>query len=221
MIRAVIFDMDGVIIDSEKDYKQIEWDMYAEMGLPVSEEEAMESMGTVCRDWWQTLKNRYHFEQSAEELAAREDRLYVEYLFDDSRPKTMMPGADALLVALKERGLKTAVASSSVPQAIERVLGLFKIEQYFDKKVSGHEVKAGKPAPDVFLKAAEHLGVLPEECLVVEDSYNGIRAAKAAGMQCIAYLSAPEGVVDYTLADYKVADFADFFDVTAPLFDNH
>lgn len=211
MIKAVIFDMDGVIIDSESDYKRIEWEMYQEMGLPVTKEEALSNMGTTCKDWWAELKRRYQFEESAEELAEREDERYVAYLFDDHIEKTMMKGADEFLKALKEKGYKTAIASSSVKRGINRVLEIFHLEEYFDVVVSGHEVQKGKPAPDVFLKAAERLAVSPEECMVIEDSYNGIVAAKTAGMQCTAYLSAPEGLVDYSKADYCIKEFSEYF----------
>lgn len=213
MIKAVIFDMDGVIIDSEKDYKKIEREMYEKLGIDMSEEEALLSMGKVTTDWWREVVERHGLTLSPEALADQEDQAYLDYLFSDETEKTMCPNVDDLLKALKERGIKTAVASSSLMNGINRVLSIFNLEEDFDARISGQEVAHGKPAPDVFLKAAEVLGVCPEECLVIEDSFNGIKAAKAAGMCCVAYLSAPEGLVDYSEADYRIRDHRDFFDV--------
>ena len=215
MIRAVIFDMDGVIIDSEKDYKKIEMDMYRALGISMTEEEALESMGKVTTEWWREITARFGLKQSPEALAEAEDKAYLEYLFSDDTPKNMCPGVDTLLRALKARGIRTAVASSSLIDGIKRVLDIFGLDAYFDVELSGQQVDRGKPAPDIFLKAAALLETAPGECLVIEDSFNGITAAKAAGMTCAAYLSAPEGVVDTSAADYQVADYEDFFDIVA------
>lgn len=212
MIEAVIFDMDGVIIDSETDYKQIELDMYAEMGLEMSEEDAVKSMGRVTVDWWRELKERFGFEQSPEELAEYENKLYLDFLFSDEKQKTMMEGVDVFLKTLRDKGYRVAIASSSTVPAINRVLELFNLEDAFDVRVSGDHVAVGKPAPDIFLRAAELLAIEPEKCMVIEDSGSGILAAKRAGMQCTAYLSAPEGQVDYHLADYRISHFDRFFE---------
>ena len=212
MIEAVIFDMDGVIIDSEPDYKQIEMDMYDEMGLAMSEEDAVKSMGRVTVDWWRELKERFGFEESAEELAEYENKLYLDFLFSDEKQKTMMEGVDTFLKTLKDKGYRIAIASSSTVPAINRVLELFNLEEAFDVRVSGDHVAVGKPAPDIFLRAAELLNVDPEKCIVIEDSGSGILAAKRAGMQCTAYLSGPEGQIDYRLADYQISDFGRFFE---------
>ncbi|MDO4288986.1 MAG: HAD family phosphatase [Eubacterium sp.] len=217
MIKAVIFDMDGVIIDSERDYQQIEIDMYKQLGISMTAQEAQESMGKVTLEWWREVIERFGLKASAEALAEAEDKAYLDYLFSDETQKTMCPGVDRLLQALKARGLKTAVASSSLMDGINRVMAIFNLDAYFDLKLSGQQVACGKPAPDIFLRAAELLGVLPEECLVIEDSFSGIKAAKAAGMGCVAYLSAPEGVVDYSAADYRVKNYDDFFEAVAIL----
>ncbi len=152
MIEAVIFDMDGVIIDSEPDYKQIELDMYAEMGLEMSEEDAVKSMGRVTVDWWRELKERFGFEQSAEELAEYENNLYLDFLFSDENQKTMMEGVDVFLKTLRDKGYRIAIASSSTVPAINRVLELFDLEDAFDVRVSGDHVAVGKPAPDIFAR---------------------------------------------------------------------
>lgn len=213
MIEAVIFDMDGVIIDSETDYKQIETDMYKELGIDMSEEDALKSMGRDCVSWWSELKERFNLKQTAEALADLENKAYMDYLFSDTKEKRMMEGVDTLLKTLKQKGYKTAVASSSIVPAINRVLSMFNLEAYFDERVSGDHVENGKPAPDIFLKAAERLKVAPESCIVIEDSQSGILAAKRAGMLCTGYESAPKGVVDYSKADYQLKDYNRFFDI--------
>lgn len=213
MIKGVIFDMDGVIIDSEPVYKEIEKSLYKELGIYLTEAEIMDSMGKGTHQWWCEVVNKYNLKEDPKVLSDREDNTYLDYLFDDTAEKVMMPGLDGLLKNLKAKGIKTAVASASVPAAIEQVIGLFGLADYFDALVSGTQVPQGKPAPDIFLKAAELIDVPSEYCLVVEDSQNGVLAAKRAGMKAAAYLSAPEGFLDFSQADYQFKKHAELMDM--------
>lgn len=210
MIKAVIFDMDGVLIDSEPVFKGIERDLYKELGIEVSHDLILQNMGMVIVECWKRIIQTYRLDEDPEKWGKIESQRYLNYLMDDNMPKIPMDGTLELMASFKKRKIKMAVASSSDVEAINKVCEIFGYDAYMDKKISGTQVKYGKPAPDVFLKAAELLEVAPEECLVIEDSYNGIQAALAAGMECVAYLSAPEGSVDTSDAHYQMKHHKDF-----------
>ena len=210
MVEGIIFDMDGVIIDSEPKYIEIEVELYKELGIQMTREEKHRFMGMGMVELWQRIKDEYSVELDPEIWAKREEKIYFEYLFGDE-DKVMMEGVDELLDELvNKRHLKVALASSSSHRAISHVLKIFDIKKYFDVQISAEDVTYSKPAPDIFLKAAEALGVPPEKCLVIEDSRNGITAAKKAGMLCVGFASAPEGYVDYSKADGKIDRHKDF-----------
>lgn len=217
MIEAVIFDMDGVIMDSEPVYNAIEREMHKEIGLDLPDEILFQSMGKGSLSWWRELKERYDFPGDPAEYARREDEEYLDYLFSDETEKVMMPGFDVLLKELKAKGYKIAIASGATIKAIDRVVEIFGFEAYIDARVSGDEVDNGKPAPDVFLEAAARLGVQPAACVVVEDSVTGLMGALAGGMTAVAYMSAPAGLLDYSLADYRINDHAELLAILADL----
>lgn len=204
MINAVIFDMDGVLIDSESVYKSIEQDLYKELGIVVPQDLILKSMGMVVVEWWKKIIRIFDLDEDPEKWGEIESQRYLDYLMDEHQQKIPMEGALELMASLKKKNIKMAVASSSGVAAINRVCELFGYDDYIDEKISGTNVKHGKPAPDIFLKAGELLNVTPKHCLVIEDSYNGIQAALAAGINCVAYLSAPEGTVDTSKANYRI-----------------
>ncbi|MEG1432658.1 HAD family hydrolase [Eubacterium sp.] len=204
MIKAIIFDMDGVIIDSEGVYKKIEGEMYRDLGIEMSQEEALMNMGMGIHNWWKKLQVKYQLKEDPKALADQEVQAYLDYLFDDKQEKRFMDGIGESLAALSERGYRLGVASGSDAVAVDRVLAISGLQEYFTARITASDVVVCKPDPEIFLKAAEALEVTPGECLVIEDSYNGILAAKAAGMGCLAYTSAPEGMVDYSLADGRL-----------------
>ena len=111
------------------------------------------------------------------------------------------------LKSIKNRGLKTAVASSSGYDLIGLILSRLGISEYFDSITSGNDVKRGKPDPDVFLLAAERIGVNPRDCFVVEDSENGVKAAKSAGMKTLGYINPTSGYQCLDMADFITDDF--------------
>jgi HAD superfamily hydrolase (TIGR01509 family) len=118
-------------------------------------------------------------------------------------------GVVAFLDALKLNGYTLAIASSSLKRNVDLILGKLKLTAYFDFIVSGEQVTKGKPEPDIFLKVAEHYGLHPNECVVIEDSTNGVAAAKAAGMHCLAYFNPTSGEQDLSKADQVFKSFAD------------
>jgi HAD superfamily hydrolase (TIGR01509 family) len=206
MITAVIFDMDGVIADSEYFNIKAKHVILHNAGVEVDWHYHDKFLGTTHEYMWTKMKEE--FPQLKEEV-----RYYID-LWVKTRKELIkeeglkpMPGVVDLIHGLKEKDLKLAVASSSLKEDIMENMDTFGITDCFDAFVSGSECENGKPDPEIFLKAAKALGKDPKECTVVEDSTAGVAAAKAAGMRCIGY--APEDAVkqDIHLADQIVTEF--------------
>lgn len=186
MIEAIIFDMDGVLVDSEPFHTLIEKRQFELNGLSVSEEEHLNYMGTASELMWSQIHKNHKTNISVEELLEQNRTESIRF-FTELENIPVMHGLPELLEKLSKRNYHLAVASSSFPEIIELLLGKSGLKKYFKVIVSGEEAGKSKPAPDIFLLAAKKLGVSPENCLVVEDSQNGIKAARAAGMFCVAY----------------------------------
>jgi beta-phosphoglucomutase len=183
-IQAVIFDMDGVLVDSEPLINAAAIAMFKEKGLEVQPTDFLPFVGAGEDRYIGGVAETYHFRL---DLPAAKQRTYQIYL--DLVPSHLeaFPGAHDLVFACRKAGLRIAVASSA--DKIKIVANLEKIGlplEFWDAVVVGEEVTYKKPAPDIFLSAAKKLNTQPEECVVVEDAINGIQAAKAAGMRCIA-----------------------------------
>ena len=181
-VRAVIWDMDGVIIDSAEEHRQA-WQRLARE----------ESVRFSDADFWSTFGKRNDdiitfvwSAQSPERLQALADRkeAYFRALIRDSAAP--LPGSIELLRGLHEAGFAQALASSAPVENIRLISDVLGLGHYLTALVSGETVAHGKPAPDIFLKAAGELGIVPTQCLVIEDAVAGVQAAHAAGMRCIA-----------------------------------
>jgi beta-phosphoglucomutase family hydrolase len=188
MIEAIIFDMDGVLVDSEPIHTEIEKRQFKMNGISISDEEHRRFMGTTSENMWRKIARRYQLKRPVEQLIAQNRTESIRY-FTEISEIPVMPGLVDFLERLKAKNYPMAVASSSVPEIIVLILQKTDLRKYFQAVVSGQEAGKSKPEPDVFLLAARKLKVAPENCLVVEDSENGIRAAHAAGMSCVAYQS--------------------------------
>lgn len=186
MIKAVIFDMDGVLVDSEPFHVEIEKRQFTLNNVPVTREEQQQYMGVAAEVMWRTLSERYSINRSVEELIEQNRAESIRF-FSEVDEIPLMPGVIELLEVLRANNYPLAVASSSFPEVIDLVLERTCIRSYFQEVVSSQEAGRSKPEPDVFLLAAKRLGVEPRNCLVVEDSANGIKAAHSANMSCVAY----------------------------------
>lgn len=206
---AVLFDMDGVIIDSEPLHFDADQKTMAYLGHEVSYQELEKYVGMTNPDMWAQVKREYPIEQTVEEIIEYQLALKIEMLGkEDDEP---IDGIRDLLAELQRSQKKIALASSSPRIFIEEVLKKFNIIHLFDSIVSGEEVPRGKPAPDVFLAAARELGVPPERCVVIEDSQNGVKAAKSAGMTCVGFINPNSGNMDLSLADVTVHSIRDIY----------
>jgi HAD superfamily hydrolase (TIGR01509 family) len=182
VIEAVVFDMDGVLIDSEHVWDDVRMRLALERGGRWHERAQRDMMGMSSREWSRYMHETIGLAEPPDEI----NRLVVERLLEryaDAPP--LIDGAvDA--VARLAAWWPLAIASSSNRPVIDAVLGATPLGRYFAATVSSEEVPRGKPAPDVYLEAARRLDVEPRRCAAVEDSHNGILAARAAGMRTLA-----------------------------------
>ena len=201
-MKAVIFDMDGVIIDSEPIHFEVDMQTMRDLGFDISSKELEKYVGTTNEHMFTDLKSKYNIKQSIEEIINYKVELTKRKVIQsDLEP---IEGIKELLVHLKNKNIPTAIASSSPRSFIDVVVSKFNLQDYFNFIVSGEEVNNGKPDPDVYIEAAKKLGFPPEDCIVVEDSRNGVLAAKAAGMKCIGFQNINSGNQDLSKADIIV-----------------
>ena len=184
MLEAAIFDMDGVIIDSEPMWREVEIELFGAIGIPLTDEMCKETMGLrvdeVVAFWFE--RHPGHTGQAAalvEDIVAGVVRLIEER-------GEMLPGVPEAIAIFEERGLKLGLATSSFYEIIEAVLTRFDLKGRFEIVHSAQDEEFGKPHPAIYLSTAAKLGVEPERCVAIEDSPNGVLSAKRAGMKAIA-----------------------------------
>ena len=204
MLGAVIFDMDGVIIDSEPLYFEIDKKVFRKYGYEITDDVLNKYVGVSCPDMWRAVLTYYDFGADIEDIMKVQEGI-KDVVFSDT-DLVAIAGINELLADLSRNGVKTAVASSSSRSLIMHVLQRLGIVSCFDVITSGQEMPRGKPFPDIFLKTAELLEVRPEECVVIEDSNHGIKAATAAGMATIGFINPNSGVQDLSQATCMVKD---------------
>lgn len=183
LYNAVVFDMDGVIFDSERAVMQCWKEVASRHNIPDIEKAILACTGTTMVRTREIMLNLYGADFPYDEYA-RESSAIFHSRYDGGR-LPMKPGVKELLTFLKERGKKIALASSTRQQVVTDELRNAGIIEYFDRIICGDMVSRSKPAPDIFLKACEELNVSPSDSYAIEDSYNGIRAAHAGGLHPI------------------------------------
>ncbi|PLT47557.1 Hydrolase, haloacid dehalogenase-like family [Paenibacillus pasadenensis] len=205
--QAFLFDMDGVIIDSEPLHFAVDIETVRALGAEIDQHGLEPYVGMTNPEMWKRLRAQFGFEPSIAEIIELQMNRKLEALAASGL--TAMDGIAELIDALLAAGVRIGVASSSPRVFIEAVLGQFGLLDKFGCIVSGEEVPMGKPAPDVYREAARQLGVSPDACVVLEDSRNGVRAAKAAGMRAIGLRNPNSGQQDLSEADWIVGSIAD------------
>ena len=178
-IAAVLFDMDGLVLDTEKLYTRFWQEAAKALGYPMTKEQAL-GMRSLNRGAG-LAKLQSYFGPSVDYDVIRNKRIELMDAFVEQEGVTLKPGIHELLAFLKEHGIKTAIATSSPLERTLLYLGSVGLKNSFDELVSGYMVEKGKPEPDIYLYAAEKLGVKPENCMVLEDSPAGILAGYRAG----------------------------------------
>lgn len=201
IIEAIIFDLDGVLIDSEETWSRVRGDVVARHGGLWTEADQRNVMGDNSRQWSAYIKRTWNVPLSEEEIF--QEVLATMIVGYQEQPPAVLPGAADAIVALRAR-YPLAVASSSPRDLIAVALRVAGFAGAFQAIVSSDDVSHGKPAPDVYLLAAERLGVPAPQCAAVEDSTNGIRAAVAAGMATIAVPNQAFPPADKALAQARV-----------------
>lgn len=208
MFEAAIFDMDGVLIDSEPLHLKLEEEFYKILGVDVSLEEHLTYVGTTSHFMWSNIINKYKLPYTVEELVEKDRKRYLDYITDNKEDGIIpIEGVKDLIEDLYKRGTKLAVASSSPFNVIEIVVEKLGLSKYFDELVTGDFVEKSKPEPDIFLYAANKLKKDPKNCAVIEDSHNGVLAAKKAGMKVIGFQNPNSGNQDLKVADIIVNSF--------------
>ncbi len=182
-IAAVIWDMDGVLADTAPHHLLAWREIFAKRGINFTEADFMRGFG-VRND--AIIKNTLGEQISPEEIEAIAREKETTFRRIIGKDVKSLPGALELLKALDERGIRMAIASSTTIENIRLIIGSLGIAKYFKAVITGHDVTEGKPSPQVFLLAAQRLGAEPKNCIVIEDAVAGVKAAKSAGMYCVA-----------------------------------
>jgi HAD superfamily hydrolase (TIGR01509 family) len=198
MIQTVIFDMDGVIVDTEPVHRYAYYKQFEELNIEVTEAMYTSFTGFSTRNTFQTLKEQFQIEQEVEDLIQRKRSIFND-AFDTKEDLELLEGVRTLIEDLHQNGIQLILASSASKVTIDRVFTRFGLHDFFTHIVSGEDFPKSKPHPAIFEHAAS-LSVAPKEnCIVIEDSTNGVKAAKAAGIFCVGYNS--EHSKDQNLAE--------------------
>jgi len=195
--------MDGVIIDSEPIHRDLQAQKFKELGITISAEQYQGFVGTSAKNMWQQLIQEHKLDISLEALLEADIIVYRDYLLAQTGLQPI-EGIVPLLDQLRELEFQMLLASSATPQSIQTVMDLFDLHDYFQHKVSGATLSHSKPHPEIFEVTARLGKVAVEQCVVIEDSTNGIKAAKAAGMKCIGFQNPQSGEQDLSQADWVV-----------------
>ena len=210
MKRAFIFDMDGVIIDSEPLHSKIKLLTLRHYGLDFDESGLSFYMGRKTKEFFEAVIARDGRSglPDPDEMVDWKHAAYLKAL-DVDREIAPVKGIPELIAGLKERGFRLGLASSAGEVIIRAVLKRFALTDSFEVVISGAGLAKSKPDPAIYRLAAEGLGVRAEECIVLEDAASGVAAAKAAGMYCIAYRNPHSGIQDLAAADMRVEEIAE------------
>ncbi len=210
MIEAIIFDMDGTVIDSTRNDFTAWTRVFDEYDYAFSFEEYVRVLGAKGSE---IIEERLELgREEVDKMLKRKESYFQEEL--DKNGLRLIPHVEELLKEIKSMDLKTALATGSGDEKLKMIFERLNIEQYFDVILTADDVQHGKPDPEIFLNAAKKLGVSPEQAIVMEDAENGVRAAKAGNMLCIAITSTHTREklqeADLVIDNYKELHLKDF-----------
>jgi len=201
-MKAVIFDMDGVIIDSEPMHTKVVLDVLSSYQVHLTPAELDRFAGMTMHSVNSALKAEYDIQAPLEEIIACEIKGMIRHTLED--PQQPIDGIREILNYLEKNRIPAAVASSSPKELVQVVVSRLELDDYFKFLLSGENVTQSKPHPEIYLQAAALLNIDPADCLVIEDSKNGTIAAKEAGMTCIGFQNLNSGLQDLSRADIIV-----------------
>jgi HAD superfamily hydrolase (TIGR01509 family) len=198
--------MDGVIVDTEPVHHYAYVQHFKQLNIEVSPEMYASFTGNSTINIYERLKETYNLAQDVQTLVETKRNLFND-AFDSKEDLYLLDGVEDLIKDLYTNGMQLVLASSSANVTIERIFNRYNLHQYFTHKVSGEDFPKSKPHPAIFLKAAELAQTPVENCIVIEDSTNGIQAAKSANIYCIGYDSFHSKLQDYSKADRVITHF--------------
>lgn len=205
--EAVIFDLDGSLVDSMWLWREIDIEYLGKFGIEMPEDLQVQIEGMSFHETAVYFKEHFPIPDSLEEIKAAWNRMaWDKYLYE----VPLKPGADRFLKHCRENNIKLGIATSNSRELVENIAKVHNLKDYFSCIMTGSDVERGKPAPDIYLAVAKELAVAPEKCLVFEDIIPGIQAGKSAGMQVCAVedtYSLRDNKLKRQLADYYIEDF--------------
>ena len=207
-VNCVIFDMDGVIIDSEAIHKKAYYETFASVGVTVSDQLYKTLTGASTINAFQKLVAHFNLNADAEDLVLAKRKRYVDYSENDPTLH-LVDGVEEIIKYFYNKGFVLILASSSAMVNIDRVFNRFDLNQYFSGKISGADLKASKPHPEIFEKAALLAKTPKENCVVIEDSDNGVKAANDAGIFVFGYRNPLAADQTLEKADYVIHHFSE------------
>ncbi len=206
MLKAVLFDMDGVIVDTEPLHRKAYFKMFEEVSIDVTEAMYDSFTGQATLPICRTLCQHFGLSDTPENLVSIK-RKHFKYIFENDSDLALLDGVHDLIKDYHNNGLTLVLASSASMPNINRIFERFDLDKYFKAKISGADLKASKPHPEIFIKAAQLASEHTNNCMVIEDSTNGIAAAKAANIYCVGFKSPHSANQDYSKADRVITSF--------------
>jgi len=220
MLKAILFDMDGVIVDTEPLHHKAYFGMFNTINIEVSEAHYQSFTGQSTINVCRSLCHHFKLSNNPEDLVQVKRNIFKD-LFKSDPNLLLLDGVLNLIKEYHENGLTLVLASSASMGTINSVFTRFDLDKYFIAKLSGADLKESKPHPEIFLKAAEISGYEKKHCLVIEDSTNGIKAANAAEIFCVGYKSIHSKNQDYSKANLVINNFEEItYNKAQKLFSN-
>lgn len=206
-LKAVVFDMDGVLIDTEELYIEHRIEYLKKMGYEISGDFFKPLRGSHNRSYWEAVIQHLKLPHLIDDLITDSREDYIRFL--KAKKIQLSPGVKKLITSLYLKGIKLAVASSANPKRIEMILEITGIRENFAVIVSGDDIVNPKPAADAYQKSAQLLSVNPKNCIAIEGTTMGVQSAKSAGMKIIGYLGSTSNTQDLSEADLVIKSFTE------------